>query len=61
MILVADDIAYVPFLETLKEKGVEIILVHNSENLGSRMYHQFEWVDIAYPLGLAMGLKQHEL
>lgn len=61
VILVADDIAYVPFLETLKEKGVEIILAHNSENAGSRMYHKFKWADIAYPLGLAMGLKQHEL
>lgn len=61
VILVADDIAYVPFLETLKEKGVEITLVHNSENSGSRMYHHFKWANIVYPLGLAMGLKQHEL
>jgi len=59
--LVADDFAYVPYLQDLKEKGVEIIVFQNSENSGSRMHHRFNWADVTYPLALAMGLDQHEL
>lgn len=59
--LVADDFAYVPYLQALKDKGVEIIVFQNSENAGSRMYHRFTWADVVYPLALATGLEQHEL
>lgn len=61
VLLVADDFAYVPYLQELKNKGVEVVVFHHSENFGSRMYHTFNWADIVYPLALAMGLKQHEL
>jgi hypothetical protein len=59
--LVADDFAYIPYLQALKDKGVEIIVFQNSENAGSRMYHRFTWADVVYPLALATGLEQHEL
>lgn len=61
VLLVADDFAYVPYLQELKNKGVEIVVFHHSENFGSRMYHRFKWADITYPLALAMGLEEHEL
>lgn len=59
--LVADDFAYVPYLQALKDKGVEIIVFQNSENSGSRMHHRFNWADVTYPIALAMGLDQNEL
>ena len=59
--LVADDFAYVPYLQHLKDKGVQVVLFHHSENSGSRMSHEFKWADIVYPLALAMGLNKHEL
>ena len=61
VMLVADDFAYVPYLEDLQDKGVQVVLFQHSENSGSRMFHRFEWANIVYPLALAMGLKQHEL
>lgn len=61
VLLVADDFAYVPYLQNLKDKGIEIIVFQNSENSGSRMHHRFKWADIVYPLALAMGLDGHEL
>lgn len=61
VLLVADDFAYVPYLKDLRNKGVEVVVFHHSENFGSKMYHTFKWADIVYPLALAMGLKQHEL
>ncbi len=60
-VLVADDFAYVPYLEDLQDKGVQVVLFHHSENSGSRIYHRFKWANILYPLALAMGLEQHEL
>ncbi|MEH2376541.1 hypothetical protein [Nostoc sp.] len=59
--LVADDVGYNPYLQDLKDRGAEIIVFQNSENSGSRMFHNFNWADISYPLALAMGLNQHEL
>ncbi|NMG07681.1 hypothetical protein [Brasilonema sp. UFV-L1] len=61
ILLVADDFGYVPYLQDLKERGVEILIFQCSENSGSRMYHQFKWANVIYPLGLAMGLKEYEL
>jgi hypothetical protein len=61
VLLVADDFAYVPYLQDLKNKGVEVVVFQHSENSGSRMYHRFKWADITYPLALAMGLERHEL
>ncbi|MEH2380442.1 MAG: hypothetical protein V7K27_16405 [Nostoc sp.] len=57
----ADDVGYNPYLQDLKDRGVEIIVFQNSENSGSRMFQNFNWADISYPLALAMGLNQHEL
>ncbi|MEH2371185.1 hypothetical protein [Nostoc sp.] len=59
--LVADDVGYNPYLQDLKDRGVEVIVFQNSENSGSRMFHNFNWADISNPLALAMGLNQHEL
>ncbi len=59
--LVADDFAYVPYLQELEDRGVEIIIFQNSENADSRMYHKFKWANISYPIALAMGLEQYEL
>jgi hypothetical protein len=59
--LVADDFLYVPYLQKLDNRGLEMIIFQNSENAGTRMYHKFNWADITYPLALAMGLNQHEL
>jgi hypothetical protein len=61
VLLVADDFAYVPYLQELKNRGVEVVVFQHSENFGSRMYHGFKWADITYPLALAMGLGEHEL
>lgn len=61
VLLVADDFAYVPYLQNLKSRGVEVIVFQHSENFGSRMHHEFNWADITYPLALAMGLERHEL
>lgn len=61
VLLIADDYAYVPYLRELQQRGVEVILFQNSENSGSRMYHGFKWIDIAYPLALSMGLTNDEL
>ena len=61
VLLVADDYAYVPYLDELQNRGVEVIVFHNSENSGSRMYHGFKWADILYPLALSMGLESFEL
>ena len=61
VLLVADDYAYVQYLHELQSKRVKVIVFQNSENSGSRMYHGFKWVDIAYPLALAMGLEEYEL
>ncbi|MEH2282854.1 MAG: hypothetical protein V7K90_16240 [Nostoc sp.] len=59
--LVADDVGYNPYLQDLKDRGVEVIVFQNSENSGSRMFHNFNWADISNPLALAMGLNQDEL
>jgi hypothetical protein len=61
VLLVADDFAYVPYLQELKNRGVEVVVFQHSENFGSRLYHGFKWADITYPLALAMGLGEHEL
>ncbi len=61
VLLVADDFAYVPYLQDLENRGVEVVVFQHSENFGSRMYHRFNWADITYPLALAMGLGEHEL
>jgi hypothetical protein len=55
VLLVADDYAYVPYLRELQNRGVEVIVFQNSEHFGSRMYHEFKWADIIYPLALSMG------
>ena len=61
VLLIADDCAYVPYLRELQRRGVEVVLFQNSEDSGSRMYHGFKWIDIAYPLALSMGLTADEL
>lgn len=61
VLLIADDITYVPYLNELKDRGVEVIIFQDSENEGSRMFHKFKWAKMAYPLALSMGLSEYEL
>ena len=61
IILVADDVIYQEPLNKLKNKGVDIIIVKQSTDLGSRLFTQFRWGDISYPIGLSLGLLRHEL
>jgi hypothetical protein len=61
ILLVADDIIYEPPLNRLKDEGTDVILIKMKTALGGNLYTQHQWGDISYPLGLAMGLKQHEL
>jgi hypothetical protein len=61
VLLIADDITYVSYLNELKDRGVEVIVFQDSEDEGSRMFHKFKWAKITYPLALSMGLSQYEL
>lgn len=61
IILVADDRIYENALIELKNKGMEIIVVMFNEHNGSKMLIRFNWGDIMYPLGIAIGLERHEL
>ncbi len=61
IILVADDVIYQEPLNKLKDKGVDIIIVKQSTDLGSRLFTQFRWGNISYPIGLSLGLLGHEL
>jgi hypothetical protein len=61
VILIADDISYVPYLDELKNKGVEVIVFNDPRDAESRMPHRFKWAKITYPLALSMGLEQYEL
>lgn len=61
IILVADDQVYQIELETYKNNGKEIIVVMFNEHNGSNMLVKFNWGDIMYPLGIALGLERYEL
>ncbi len=61
VLLVADDPAYIPYLEELKEKGIEIKIAQMKGDFGSRMHHKFKYVDIMYPIGISIGLERFEL
>jgi hypothetical protein len=61
IILVGDDQIYQIELETFKNKGKEIIVVMFDERNGSNMLVEFNWGDIMYPLGIALGLERDEL
>lgn len=61
ILLVADDMVYEPPLNKLKEEGTDVILIKLQTDLGGNLYTHHKWGDISYPLGIAMGLKQHEL
>lgn len=61
VILVADDVAYEKELNELDEKGVDLIILKQTSDKGSRMYTPHRWGDIAYSLGHSIGLKGHEL
>jgi hypothetical protein len=61
VILVADDRMYEPALDALFAKGYTITVIMLNERDGSEMITSFNWGDILYPLGLAMGLEKSEL
>lgn len=61
VLLVADDVIYQNKLDELAERGVDIIMIKEHEDSGSRLFTSFRWGDIAYPLGRSLGLKRYEL
>lgn len=61
VLLVADDPAYIPYLEKLKEKGIEIKIAQMKGDYGSRMHHKFRYADIMYQIGISIGLEKFEL
>jgi hypothetical protein len=59
IILIADDITYSETLEELKKEGFNIILVTGKKN--NLNVQGFKWGDIAYPIGLSLGLERYQL
>lgn len=61
VILVADDRMYEPTLDKLFDMGYTITVVMLNESDGSEMITSFNWGDIVFPLGMAMGMEKSEL
>lgn len=61
VLLVADDPAYIPYLDDLKARGVEIKIAQLKGDLGSRMYHRFRYADISYPIAECIGIDKFDL
>jgi hypothetical protein len=61
VILIADDRIYEPALDALFAKGYTVTVIMLNERDGSEMITSFNWGDILYPLGMAMGLEKNEL
>ena len=61
ILLVADDPAYVPYLDILKDRGIEIKIIKMKGDFGSIMHHKFRYADVMYPIGIAIGLEKYEL
>ena len=60
IVLVADDILYEPILHDLKNNNIDVILVKFAYDKDSRMFTDYRWGDITYPIAKAMGLSQYE-
>jgi len=61
VILVADDRIYEPTLNALFAEGYTVTVIMLNERDGSEMITAFNWGDIMYPLGMAMGINRDEL
>jgi len=61
ILLVADDSSYLPYLNKLKEDGVDIKLMKMTGDFGSKINGIFRYSDIMYPLAHAMGLNEFEI
>lgn len=61
VILVADDRLYEATLDKLFDDGYTIKVIMLNEREGSEMITPYEWGDILYPLGMAMGIERTEL
>ncbi|NOU48003.1 MAG: hypothetical protein HOO86_13210 [Bacteroidales bacterium] len=61
VILVADDRIYEPALDALFTEGYTVTVIMLNECDGSEMITSFDWGDILYPLGMAMGINRDEL
>ena len=61
VILVADDRIYEATLDKLFDEEYSVKVIMLNERDGSEMMTTFEWGDIMYPLGMALGLKRTEL
>lgn len=61
VMLIADDVVYESELNELKNKGVDLIILKQRGDEGSRMYTSHSWQDIAYALGRSIGLEAYEI
>lgn len=61
VILVADDRIYEPTLDKLFDEDYTVTVIMLNERDGSEMMTSFDWGDIMYPLGMALGMKRTEL
>ena len=61
VLLVADDVTYIPYLSKLKDRGLTVTVAQLKGDFGSQMYHSSPYLDIMYPIGLCIGLEQDEL
>lgn len=61
VILVADDVAYEGELNDLAQKGINLIVLKQRSDDGSRMYTTHRWGDIVYSLGRSIGLEGYEI
>lgn len=60
IIFIASDKKYIPLLNELKKEKKEIVIVCEKLNNGMRN-HGFKWGDMAYPIGIVLGLNRWEL
>ncbi|PIB30594.1 hypothetical protein [Maribacter sp. 4G9] len=61
IILVADDVTYENKLKEYKDVGVEVIVVQFNEAQERKIYSDFKWGDVMYPLGFSIGLEKWEI
>lgn len=61
VLVVADDLVYVPYLVELEKRGMTVTVAQLKGDFGSRMYHSFRYLDIMYPIGLCIGLQEDEV
>ena len=61
VLFVADDPGYNPYLQALYDREMTVTVAQLKGDFGSRMYHNFRYLDIMYPIGRCLGLEVDEL